>query len=112
MENDPLGKNPHEPGAKTDLGKAPVMRGVIGYFPRALRAVAEISAFGAAKYTWNGWETVPEGIERYGDAQLRHMLDQAEGQTHDQESKKLHAAHEAWNCLAKLELLLRVIEDD
>src|SRR5512135_1417397 len=35
-EADPTGRQPHEPGAKLDAGKAPVLRGAIAYFPRAL----------------------------------------------------------------------------
>lgn len=70
-ETDPTGRSPKEKGAKLDHGKPPIERGLLAYFPRAAAAVAEVSAFGALKYTWNGWETVPEGMIRYGDAMLR-----------------------------------------
>lgn len=39
---------------KYDAGKPCVYRGLIQYFPRAGKAVAEISTFGANKYAWNG----------------------------------------------------------
>lgn len=106
-ETDPLGRDPKAGGAKLDAGKSPVRRGLLEYFPRACLAVAEISQFGASKYSWNGWETVPDGVARYGDAEVRHICNAAiEGpMTHD--SAKLHAAHEAWNSLARLELILR-----
>lgn len=106
-EVDPYGKNPHEPGAKLDHGKAPLRRGLLEYFPRACLEVAKISAFGAAKYTWKGWQDVPDGINRYGDADLRHICRAAiEGEI-DPDSGFSHKAHEAWNALAVLELFLR-----
>lgn len=106
-ELDPTGKSPHEPGAKLDGGKAPIFQGVINYFPRALEAVAKVSAFGAQKYSWGGWGPVDDGINRYSNAQHRHAISAARGETCDPDSGMLHAAHEAWNALAKLELMLR-----
>ncbi|MDR5772066.1 MULTISPECIES: dATP/dGTP diphosphohydrolase domain-containing protein [unclassified Caballeronia] len=106
-EADPHGRSPHEAGAKLDAGKAPVLRGALGYFPRALTAVAEVSEIGARKYTWNGWESVPDGAERYGDALARHILAENIDGSHDADTGLLHAAHAAWNALARLELLLR-----
>jgi len=96
---------------KYDAGKPSVWRGVINYFPRALWQVAEISTFGAKKYSWAGWEGVEEGFERYKDAQFRHALKQAMGETDDGDSKLLHLAHEAWGALATLELHLRKLEE-
>lgn len=92
---------------KFDKGKPAVFRGLISYFPRALWSVAEISTFGAQKYAWNGWENVSEGFERYKDAQFRHALLEAMGETNDSDSELLHLAHEAWGALATLELYLR-----
>jgi hypothetical protein len=110
-EQDPLGKNPHEPGAKLDSGKVCVFRGAIDYFPRAIEAVAAISTFGARKYAWKGWETVPEGVERYSDALVRHLIAEAKGQVLDPDSGLAHSAHAAWNALAVLELKLREMND-
>lgn len=90
-------------GFKDDKNKPLVMRGFLQQFPRAIEEVARVSQFGAEKYTWNGWETVPEGVERYGEALVRHMLRQG----HDPESGMLHATHAAWNAMARLELMLR-----
>lgn len=94
-------------GIKYDGGKAPIFRGVISYFPRAIEAVAEVSAFGASKYEWNGWEHVPEGITRYSDAMVRHLTKEAKGEILDDDSGFLHATHTAWGALARLELILR-----
>ena len=107
MEADPLGKNPHEPGAKLDAGKPCIWRGAINYFPLAIREVARVSTFGATKYAWKGWETVPDGFHRYSDAMVRHLVAEGEEESHDPDSGIVHAAHTAWNALARLELLLR-----
>lgn len=109
-EKDPNGLSPHTPGAKLDVGKVPVFQGAIDYFPRAILAVAEISAYGAKKYAWKGWETVPDGIKRYTDAGLRHVFKEAIEGPFDvgpAGSGLLHKAHAAWNALASLELFLR-----
>lgn len=101
-----------EAGAiKYDGGKAPVYRGAIDYFPRAISAVAGISAFGASKYAWKGWEGVSDGYNRYSDAMVRHLIYEAEGEVLDPDSGLLHAAHCCWNSNARLELLLRKIEE-
>lgn len=110
-ETDPTGKQPHDLGAKLDAGKAPVVRGALHYFPRALAAVSQVSEVGARKYVWRGWETVPDGFDRYSDALGRHLL--AEGfEQIDGDTGCLHATQVAWNALARLELLLRVQSTD
>jgi hypothetical protein len=109
-EQDPLGRSAKEPGSKMDLGKSPVRRGLLEYFPRACLAVAQVSAHGAAKYSWKGWETVPDGIDRYGDAGARHICHAAIEGPIDPDFDLSHAAHEAWNAMARLELILREME--
>lgn len=105
-EKDPTGRDQHAPGAKVDAGKIrPAL--VLGGFARALLAVSAVGTFGAAKYTDNGWMEVPNGVNRYDDAKLRHWLNEKAGQAVDPESQLHHAAHEAWNALARLDLLIR-----
>lgn len=111
-ESDPTGKNPHEPGAKLDAGKVCVWRGALSYFPRAIEQVAAVSTFGARKYAWKGWESVPDGFNRYSDALGRHLIEEGSGVLEDHDSGLLVAAHTAWNALARLELLLKEIEAD
>jgi hypothetical protein len=103
-EIDPLGKSAHEPGAKLDAGK--VMGGLLGDFSLALMAVAEVGTFGAKKYSRGGWQSVPEGAQRYNDAMWRHLLKE-QREDLDPDSGLMHKAHRAWNALAELELLLR-----
>lgn len=92
---------------KFDAGKAPINRGALSYFPRAIELVASVSAFGASKYAWKGWEGVDDGVNRYTDAMVRHLISEGKGEVLDSDSGLLHAGHSAWNALARLELMLR-----
>ena len=93
-------------GIKHDGGKVqPVL--VLETMARALQAVCEVGTFGAQKYSADNWLQVADASSRYRNAKHRHMLAAATGETHDPESGLLHAAHEAWNALAVLELQLR-----
>lgn len=76
-------------------------------FSRALQAVGEVGTYGANKYTDDRWVEVPNGGQRYTDAMLRHLLREAEGEACDPDTELLHAAHTAWNALARLDLMLR-----
>jgi len=109
-ETDPLGKSLHESGAKADAGKLrPTL--VIRDMARAIEAVVEVATAGANKYSEGGWLEVMNGINRYEDADLRHMLKRFKGESIDSYSHSLHLAHNAWNALAKLELYLREAEN-
>lgn len=88
-------------------GKAAVLRGALQLFPRAFVAVARVSEHGATKYSWHGWDHVPNARERYGDALARHLVAEATDGPTDPETGLLHAAQVAWNALARLELQLR-----
>lgn len=103
-ERDPNGLDPHAPGAKLDASK--VSAALLRDFSLALSAVAEVCHFGAAKYSKGGWQHVDNAIERYDNAAWRHMLAERH-ESHDRDSGLHHASHEAWNKLARLELMLR-----
>lgn len=75
-------------------------------FGPALTAVAEVASFGAKKYTRGGWKTVPEAEQRYTAALFRHLLAETSEEM-DGESGYLHAAHVAWNALARLNFILK-----
>jgi hypothetical protein len=111
IDTDPNGKAANEPGAKLDSGKNQVGL-VIHGFARALNEVSKVGTFGAVKYTAMGWVSVPDAKIRYTDAMYRHFLKEASGEEIDQESKLLHAAHGAWNALARLDILLREAEQN
>lgn len=101
--------NIHTPGAKDDSVK-PRTDLVLGGFSRALWEVSQVGTFGANKYTDNGWMEVPNGIERYLNALLRHYFKYRMGEVYDPESGLLHLSHLAWNSLAVLELYSRESE--
>lgn len=103
---DPHGKNQHESGAKLDAGKIQPSL-IFEGFANALTAVAEVGTYGANKYTRDGWATVSDGIYRYKNAAHRHALKRNTEGEFDHESKLRHLAHQAWNILAELELLIR-----
>ena len=105
-KKDPNGLDAHDPGAKLDAEK--VRLGLVLHgFSRALLAVGKVGTYGAAKYSDNGWMQVDDGQRRYTDAMYRHLMSEASGEDCDYESNLLHAAHTAWNALARLELMLK-----
>jgi hypothetical protein len=108
QEVDPNGLDAKQPGAKLDAGKAPVARGALHYFPRAIAAVSVLSSIGAKKYTWKGWQDVPDGVNRYGDAAARHEGHLDVGfHARDPDTGVLELTAVAWNDLARLEIYLR-----
>lgn len=104
VQTDPFGISQHQPGAKLDGNKPDAS--LLLYFGRALTEVAEVGTIGAKKYTRGGWQTVPDGINRYTGAMLRHLLAE-QREERDSETNMYHAAQVAWNALARLELILR-----
>ena len=93
---------------KDDTGKAPAYRGLMAYFPRALKEVAGVSKAGADKYNSYGtWVGIDDARNRYRDALFRHSLEAEIDGLIDPETGCLHEAMIAWNALAALELLLR-----
>ena len=104
IEADPNGLAPSAPGAKLDAGKP--RASLLKQFGLALLEVAKVATGGAAKYSAGGWQFVEDGIERYDNAKWRHALTE-HYQPIDPDFGLLHAAHEAWDALAKLELMCR-----
>lgn len=107
-EHDPSGLAPHAPGAKLDAGKNRLGL-VLGGFSRALEQVGRVGTFGAEKYAPHGWVHVDNGFDRYTDAMYRHLMAEAT-QLRDGQTGLMHAAHAAWNALARLDLMLRDLE--
>lgn len=95
-------------GRKYDNDKAPVGRGFLGYFRRAVEVVANVSKFGKEKYETEyeekNWMQVDGARLRYRDAAARHLALDAGGEYADPESGLPHVAHAAWCMLASLEL--------
>lgn len=95
---------------KYDSGK--IIAGVLFEdFPNALEGVCSVATFGAEKYKRSSWHTVENGIQRYHDAMVRHMLAKGRGEEIDPESGRPHSWHIAWNALAISELEARASEE-
>lgn len=94
-----------EKGVKLDEGK-PRLDLVLGDFADALWCVGAVGTYGANKYTDKGWQEVENGLERYGNAMLRHYFNYRKGLMFDGESGLAHLGHMAWNALAMLQLYL------
>lgn len=92
-------------GRKYDSDKVRAAQ-LLSDFSLALKAVCEVGEMGAKKYALHNWPLVDDGLNRYQDAQMRHMLNRWEGEIYDPESQYLHAAHEAWNALAALQIMI------
>ena len=84
---------PRDGAVKYDAGKAPVFKGAIAYFPSAISGVSSVSAFGASKYAWNGWRGVDDGINRYTDAMVRHLVAESKGEVLDPDFLTLGTSH-------------------
>ena len=81
----------------------PVYEGFFKYFPKAIRAVANVSFVGNEQphpgepLHWDKKKSMDEP-----DALLRHMLDNAEGEIFDTDGLR-HKAKTAWRAMADLE---------
>jgi hypothetical protein len=69
--------------------------------PVAIDMMAQVMTFGAKKYKPEGWRTVPDAVQRYQAALLRHSFAMLRGEVLDPESGLPHAAH-AMCCAAFL----------
>ena len=72
-----------------------------------LLAAVDVGTYGAAKYSPDGWLSVPDGKRRYAEAAARHRLKELAGEELDPESGLPHAAHYLWNLLAYQTLYLQ-----
>lgn len=59
----------------------------------AIKGLVQVLTFGAMKYSPNGWRSVPDAIERYKAAFLRHYYLMEEGEYFDSDSKLPHIFH-------------------
>lgn len=76
-------------GRKFDTGKT--RYGLLP--PLALEETAKVLTAGALKYEPENWRRVPNGIERYFDALLRHVWAWKRGEMLDPETDLHHLAH-------------------
>ena len=53
----------------------------------------EVLQFGATKYSPDNWKRVPNRLDRYFSAMMRHTTAWVNGERNDQETGKSHLAH-------------------
>lgn len=61
--------------------------------PSMLEGVTHVFDFGARKYSRDNWKKLDNGVERFFNAALRHLLAINAGQTYDEESGLPHIDH-------------------
>lgn len=90
--------------------------GFIGRFPRAILAVAAVSVEGCKKHGVDQGDTsyldMPDAANVLREAKCRHMLKEVIEGERDPEWNFLHAQHEAWNAMARLERMLLTKEEE
>lgn len=80
---------------------ADLVREALGADPLArLDEVVAVGTHGAGKYSPSGWLMVPDGMQRYAEAAVRHRMKSAMGERIDPDSGLSHDAHYLWNLLA------------
>lgn len=92
-------------GTKYDNGKLRLAEMIID-FRVAMEELCKVWEFGANKYEKSNWKKLANPVDRYTNAMLRHLLAE-ETNLVDDESNLLHAAHIAFNALARLYFIAR-----
>lgn len=94
-------------GKKYDNGKSMVGT-LCRVFPRALLGIGQCIRFGQTKYpNPKNWSLVEDGLNRYTDSLMRHLLKMFAGQDIDPETKLPHIFHVCWNALAISEFYIK-----
>lgn len=98
-----------EEGIKYDANK-PRLGEMFLDFNIPLEKVAKVWEFGVKKYGKGNWKFVVNARNRYTNALLRHLAKEADSEW-DEETHLLHAAHVAWNALARLYFIVNSVSD-
>ncbi len=96
---------------KEKYSKPPAARGVVTRFPRAILELAKLSQYGTTKHEVSiddvSYRDIPDGEGVLLDAQVRHICQEAiTGEVNEDDGGHLHATQDAWNALARLEIIL------
>lgn len=67
-----------------------------------IEEIVKVYTAGSKKYGDNTWQNLPNGLQRYKAALLRHLLEFEKGNEVDEETGCLHVAQVAWNAIAML----------
>ena len=93
----------------SDRKKIPVYRGVMQYFPDAIKEISKVSYAATQQHHPNKemfWDR-DKSNDHY-DAMLRHLIDHEENPIDD--DQQLHLAKVAWRALAGLQVYLESIK--
>lgn len=66
---------------------------------KEVEKIVDILTFGAEKYDDDNWKIVPDGLDRYKSALMRHLAAYFDGEEMDPESGCTHLAHAGCNLL-------------
>ena len=92
-------------GIKHDKNKLRLAEMIID-FKEPLQELCKVWEFGAGKYGKSNWKEVANAKDRYTNALLRHLVAEEDKLT-DDETELLHAAHIAFNALARMYFILK-----
>lgn len=74
--------------------------------------IVKVYHVGAKKYGENTWQNLPNGLQRYFAAFMRHYLLHLKGEYYDKETGLPHLSHCAWNAIAMLHIGLKEIDSN
>lgn len=102
-------KEAHERRLTTDSKArkdAPVVRGVLDYFPDAIMAVAELSVYGNDKHNpGQPLHWAKEKSSDHADCCVRHLMERGTFDfSYGQDKPVRHSAAAAWRALANLQI--------
>jgi hypothetical protein len=100
-----LQKDTPETGATKFDGEKPMMQ----LFPLpVMESISKVLTFGAQKYAAHGWKKLPEAVERYQGALLRHLSALQGGEEFDSDSGLPHI----WHIGANVTFLIHFYNED
>ena len=67
-----------------------------------IQDIVKVYTEGSKKYGDNNWQNLPNGMQRYKAALLRHLVEFDSGKEIDTETGCRHLAQVAWNAIAML----------
>lgn len=67
-----------------------------------IEEIVKVYTAGSKKYGENTWQNLPNGLDRYKAAMLRHLVAFEKGEETDKETGCKHLAQVAWNAIAML----------
>lgn len=92
-------------GVKYDKGKLRIAE-MLEDFNEPLQEMCRVWQYGAHLYSKGNWKFVDNAKDRYTNALMRHLLSEKYNK-YDYDSKLMHAAHVAWNALARLYFIMQ-----